>query len=411
MDRRHLLGVAAAASATAVLPRHAHAAGEKTVRIGMIQPLSGSYAAYATEGQPAFDYMLKKINAAGGVKAMDGAKIEIVLADDSSQPSRTATEARRLVTEAGCKMLVGSMLSNQMQAITPVVDELKIPTLSIWAGGVKSPYMYSLGFPYDRGYAETMASFIIFLAKEKGFKISNVATAYSNYEAGQQVNTFLKQKLIAAGFKIVGDVPLDVKAQDQTSAVLLLRSMRPDIVTGLVTPRDGILMHQARFNLSAYDMMFAGGTGGYTDFSLWKDLGKDIGTKVLTRNLFGMTAFSPGAKLDSIQAVVKELSAANLGVPIGQAAIQAAQAAQVLHAALEGSGGSDAPDALLKGLAAVKFPVGDPRLYLAKAGGLEFGPDRMLADGSAMFIQWTPEQTQEVIFPTRFAQAEPRSRN
>ena len=227
MRRRDLLASAAAVGLTGLMPREIFAADEKTVKIGMIQPMSGSYAAYATEGQPAFDYVIRKINAEGGIKALGGAKIEIVLADDASQPSRTATEARRLVTEAGCKFLTGSMLSNQMQAVTPVVDELKIPTLSIWAGGVKSASMFSLGFPYDRGYAQTMADFVKFLAKEKGFKIENVATVYSNYEAGQQVNNFLKPKLTEAGFKIVGDVPLDTKAQDQTSAVLLLRSMKP----------------------------------------------------------------------------------------------------------------------------------------------------------------------------------------
>ena len=410
MRRRDLLAAAAVGGASAALPRRARAAGEQSVRVGMIQPMSGGLSAYATEGQPVFEYMIRKINAEGGIKALGGAKIEVLLADDTSQPSRAAAEARRLVGEADCKFLMGSILSGQMLALTPVVDELKIPTLSIWAGGVKSTSMFSLGFPYDRGYAETLASFIKYLAAEKGFKIATVATAYSNYEAGQQVNNLLKPKLLAAGLKIVGDVPLDTKAQDQTSAAILIRSLKPDVVTGLVTPRDGILLQQARFNLSAYDSLFIGGTGGYTDTSLWKDLGPEIGTKTLTRNLFGMTGFSPGAKLDSIQAIVKELHAADLKVPIGQAAIQAAQAARVLQAALEGAGGSTKPEDLLRSLAAVKIPVGDPHLYLAKAGGLEFGPDRMLTDGSAMFIQWLPDQTQQVVYPLPFAQADPRPR-
>ena len=98
-------------------------------------------------------------------------------------------------------------------------------------------------------------------------------------------------------------------------------------------------------------------------------------------------------------------------MPIGQAAIQAAQAARVVQAMLEGSGGSMEPDALLKSLAAVKIPLGDPNLYLAKAGGIAFGPDRMLTDGSAMFIQWTPEQTQQVVFPSKFAQVDPRPKS
>lgn len=407
MRRRDLLAVAATAAA-ASLPARLRAQAAP-IRIGMIQPMSGGLAAYATEGQPVFDYVIRKINEGGGIKSLGGAKVEIVLADDTSQPSRTAAEARRLVTEAGCTMLVGSILSAQMLALTPVVDELKVPTLSIWAGGVKSPYMFSLGFPYDKGYAETLATFIAFLAKEKGFKIGTIATAYSNYEAGQQVNAFLKPKLTAAGFKIVGDVPLDTKAQDQTAAMVLLRSMKPDVVTGLVTPRDGILLHQARFNLSAHDSLYVGGTGGYADSSLWMDLGPEIGTKVLTRNLFGMTGFSPGAKLDSIAAIVRELGGANLKVPIGQAAIQAAQAARVLQQVLERAGSAN-PEALLAALGQVDIPNGHPDLYLARPGGLKFGPDRMLVDSSALMIQWKPDQGQQVIFPGQFAEVEPRPR-
>lgn len=409
MRRRDLLASVAAGSAAMSLPSIVRAQAPRTIRVGMIQPMSGGLSAYATEGQPAFDYIIRRINEAGGVKSLGGAKIEMVLADDSSQPSRTASEARRLVNEAGCVMLVGSILSAQMLAVTPAIDELKIPTLSIWAGAVKSPYMFSLGFPYDKGYAETMAGFITFLAREKGFKISTIATAYSNYEAGQQVNAFLKPRLIAAGFKIVGDVPLDTKAQDQTSAMLLLRSMKADVVTGLVIPRDGLLLHQARFNLSANGSLYVGGTGGYADSSLWKDLGPEIGTKVLTQNLFGMTGFSPGAKLESIQTIVKELRAADLRVPIGQAAIQAAQGARVLQHVLE-KAGSTAPADLLAALAGLSIPNGHPDLYLARSGGLAFGPDRMLTDSSALFVQWKPDQSQEVVFPGQFAQVEPRPR-
>ena len=410
MRRRDILSAAAIGGVAAALPGRVRAQSAKPVKIGMIQPMSGGLAAYATEGQPAFNYVIRKINEGGGIKSMGGAPIEIVLADDTSQPARTAAEARRLVNEAGCTMLMGSILSAQMLALTPVVDELKVPTLSIWAGAVKSPYMFSLGFPYDRGYADTLSGFITHLAKNKGFKIQTIATAYSNYEAGQQVNHFLKPKLEAAGFKIVGDVPLDTKAQDQTSAMVLLRSMKADVVTGLVTPRDGILLHQARFNLRANASLYVGGTGGYTDYSLWKDLGPEIGEKVLTQNLFGMTGFSAGAKLDSIQAIVKELDAAKLGVPIGQAAIQAAQAARVLQQTLERAGSPD-PAKLMAALAAVDIPYGDPNLYIAKGGGLKFGPDRMLVDASAMMIQWKADKTQEVVFPDQFAQVEPRARS
>ena len=208
---------------------------------------------------------------------------------------------------------------------------------------------------------------------------------------------------------MIGDVPLDTKAQDQTAAMVRMRSFKPDVVTGLVTPRDGILLHQARFNLNYHDSLFVGGTGGYSDFSLWKELGQNIGASVLTRNTFGMTGFSPGAKLESMQAIVRELRAADLKVEIGQAAVQAAQAARVLQHALEAAGGLDRA-ALMKGLRAVDIPFGHEHLYLARPQGLKFGADRMPADSTALMIQWLADQQQQVVFPSQFGDVAPRPR-
>ena len=59
----------------------------------------------------------------------------------------------------------------------------------------------------------------------------------------------------------------------------------------------------------------------------------------------------------------------------------------------------------------VNIPFGDPDLYVAKPKGLQFAPERLLQDGSAMFIQWTPDQQQQVIFPKEFAQTSPRPRD
>ena len=99
--------------------------------------------------------------------------------------------------------------------------------------------MFTLGYPYDRGYAQTMHDFVISLRDDSKFKIKTAVMGYSNYEAGQQVNKFLTEKLKASGVEIIGEAPLDIRAQDQTAAMICIRSLKPDIVAGLVTPRDG----------------------------------------------------------------------------------------------------------------------------------------------------------------------------
>jgi branched-chain amino acid transport system substrate-binding protein len=388
--------------------RRAGAAGP-AIRVGVVNSMSGGLAAYAQEGQPAFEHIIKKINAEGGIKSKGGAKIELVLADDTSQPARTAAEARRLITEEKVQLLTGTILSAQMLALTPVLDELKMPTLSVWAGASQSNYMFTLGYPYDRGYAQSINDFIVSLRDDSKFPIKTAVMGYSNYEAGQQVNKFLTEKLKASGVEIIGEAALDIRAQDQTSAMVRIRSLKPDVVAGLVTPRDGILLHQARYNLNYHGSLFCGGTGGYTDLSLWKDLGPEIGKAVLTRNLFGMTGFSAGAKIDSMQKIIAELRDVAKLDRIGQGAIQYAQAARVLQQVLENAS-SLQNDALLAAFKTVNIPFGDPNLYVAKPKGLQFGEDRSPKDGSAMFIQWMPDQDQQVVFPKEFAQVPPRPR-
>jgi ABC-type branched-subunit amino acid transport system substrate-binding protein len=385
-------------------------AAEPAIRIGMVNSMSGGLAAYAQEGQPAFEYIIKKINAEGGIKSKGGAKIELVLADDTSQPARTAAEARRLITEEKVQLLTGTILSGQMLALTPVVDELKMPTLSVWAGGSQSSYIYALGYPYDRGYAQTMHDFVISLRDDSKFTMKTAVMAYSNYEAGQQSNKFLVEKLKASGVQIVGEAALDIRAQDQTSAMIRIRSLKPDVVVGLVTPRDGILLHQARYNLNYQGSIFCGGTGGYTDLSLWKDLGPEIGKAVLTKNLFGMTGFAMGTKVDSMQKIIAELRDVAKLEKIGQGAIQYAQAARILQQTLENAKSLQSAD-LLDAMKNINIPFGDPNLYVAKAKGLQFADDRLPKDGSGLFIQWTPDQQQQVVFPKEFAEVAPRPKS
>lgn len=383
----------------------------ETVKIGVIQPLSGNFSSYGQESQPALEYVIRAINEAGGIKSMGGAQIELVLADDASQPARAATEMRRLATQENVAMVVGGLLSPQMLAVAPVADELKVPTLAIWAAAAKGEYMYSIGFPYARGYAETMSKGLAFLAKDKGFPIKTVALVYSNYEAGQQVNKALQEMLPKLGFTIVGEVPLDLKATDQTAALLRIRSLKPDATLGLVTPRDGTLLHQARFSLNYHDTLFVGGTAGYSDPVLWRDLGEKVGAAVLTRNLFGMSGFSPAVKMKSVQDISQELTVkAGLKIEVGQGAIQGAQAARIVQQALENAGSLDR-EKIKAALAGLKIPPGSPDLYLARPEGLSFSADHMLADSSGIFIQWMPDHSQQVVFPPALATAEPRPKS
>ena len=378
-------------------------AQDKVLKVGVIQPLSGNLSPYAQEGQPALEYIFNKINAEGGIKSMGGAKVQILIADDASQPARTASEARRLITQENVSVIVGTLLTSQMLAISPVVDEYKVPALAMWAGGARGSYLFSMGFPYDRGYAKTMADFTEALVKDFGRKIKTVVIASSNFEGGQQVNRHLQRMLTEKGFTIAAEMLLDIQAQDHTAAMLRIRSLKPDAVMGLLQPRDAILLQQARYSLNYHDSIFIGNSP-YSDQVIWRELGPEIGKAVLTRNLYGMAGYSSGAPIESMQKLVGELQTkANLKPElIGQATIQAAQAARLVQQALEVAGSPDR-DAIYKAFARVKIPFGDGNLYLARPQGLAFGPDRMPLDSTSMIVRWTENRQHEVVWPQLYA--------
>lgn len=384
------------------------AAEPKPVRVGAIMEMSGPFASYGQETWGVLKYMIDKINDAGGIKSLGGAKIELVLADDASLPSRAANEARRLITEEHVDMLTGGLLTPEMLTVSPVLDELKVPTLAMLPAGSASPYLFSLNFPYDRGYAKSMTDFLAWLNKEKGYKIKNVALVYSNYEAGQKVNDGLKERLAKAGFTIVGEVPLDPKANDQTAAMLRLRSLKPDATAGLVRIQEGALMAQARYSLKIKGILFVGGTGGFSDEILWRDLGEQIGRETLCKDLFGLAIFSPGSNAPALRDLMADLQKnGHFSFPVGAVGIGGAQGARVIQRVLENAGSTD-KGKILDALKQVNFPPGDPDLYYVRPGGLSFGEDRAPADSTGLLIQWQPDHSQQVVYPPELATAEPR---
>ena len=67
-------------------------AAEEMVRIGNIIPLSGPSASVGEQGRNAREMAVEEINAAGGIKSLGGAKLEMFYADSESKPEKEGKE-------------------------------------------------------------------------------------------------------------------------------------------------------------------------------------------------------------------------------------------------------------------------------------------------------------------------------
>ncbi len=97
-----------------------------TIKIGMITSLTGPYNPLGGFNKQAADLLVKQINDAGGI---NGAKIEIAIEDDQSNPSQALTAVKKLIANK-IIALIGPVFSSSCVAILDEVEAAKIPMIT-----------------------------------------------------------------------------------------------------------------------------------------------------------------------------------------------------------------------------------------------------------------------------------------
>ena len=125
--RRNLFALAATASFAATLaglglPVDAANAADDTVKIGMIQPMTGPFASTGVEAVAG----AKQYIADHG-DTVAGKKIELVVKDDAGSPNETKRIAQELVVNEGANVLVGFGLTPLAFATAPIATQAKVP--------------------------------------------------------------------------------------------------------------------------------------------------------------------------------------------------------------------------------------------------------------------------------------------
>jgi branched-chain amino acid transport system substrate-binding protein len=131
LNRRSLLKGAAALGGLGVsAPFIIAARAETPIRIGMIDPLTGVYAAVAQNEVMGAKLAVDQLNAAGGIL---GRPIELLVEDSANDVGTGVQKARKLIERDEVSFLIGDVNSGVAQAIAQVSNEKKI--LHIVSGG------------------------------------------------------------------------------------------------------------------------------------------------------------------------------------------------------------------------------------------------------------------------------------
>ena len=130
-DRRTVLKGAAAAGVLQVAsPFIIAARGETPIRIGMVDPFTGVYAAVAQNELVGAKLAVEQINAKGGVL---GRPIELLVEDSANDVGTGVQKTRKLIERDQVSFIVGDVNSGIAQAIAQVTAEKKV--LHVVSGG------------------------------------------------------------------------------------------------------------------------------------------------------------------------------------------------------------------------------------------------------------------------------------
>ncbi|MBV8746493.1 MAG: ABC transporter substrate-binding protein [Xanthobacteraceae bacterium] len=130
-DRRTVLKGAAAAGALQVAsPFIITARGETPIRIGMVDPFTGVYAAVAQNELIGAKLAVEQINAKGGVL---GRPIELLVEDSANDVGTGVQKTRKLIERDQVSFIIGDVNSGIAQAIAQVTAEKKV--LHVVSGG------------------------------------------------------------------------------------------------------------------------------------------------------------------------------------------------------------------------------------------------------------------------------------
>src|SRR5260370_27161546 len=131
LSRRVVLkGAAALSGLQLASPFIIRARGETPLRIGMVDPLTGVYAAVAQNEVSGARLAVEKINAKGGIL---GRPIELLVEDWANDVGTGVQKPRKLIERDEVPFIIGDVNSGIAQAMAQVTAEKK--TLHIVAGG------------------------------------------------------------------------------------------------------------------------------------------------------------------------------------------------------------------------------------------------------------------------------------
>jgi branched-chain amino acid transport system substrate-binding protein len=235
MDNRQILATACALAIS--MAGGGAAAQSETIRIGVVTPLTGTYAGIGQQVKWGLDLAAKEINDAGGIM---GRKLELLYEDEEANPAVATQKAEKLFQVSNVDFLTGTVNSGSTLAVGQVAERNSklIATTVSFSDAITSDKCSPNVFRVNARAGMQSAALAEWVAKAQ--PKANVFYLGPDYEMGRSTVAAFKSAAESRGAKTVGEVfaPLDNK--DYSPFFGQIRSARPNVLYTSVAGNDTV---------------------------------------------------------------------------------------------------------------------------------------------------------------------------
>src|SRR5580704_4997370 len=214
----------------------------KSVKIAMIAPMSGPWARQGQLLKMGAEILQDDVNAEGGIKALGGAKLELVVADagDSTEKAKNAAQ-RLLAQEPDLVGGTGAWLSSFTLAVTEVTERAELPWLTLsYSDAITNrgfKFIFQTSPTAEHQAAETLPTALKLAETATGKRPKTIGILQDNTASPVSFGKQLREGggLEKAGLKPVVDQVFTPPLSDATPLIDKVRSAHPDFLLLLLS--------------------------------------------------------------------------------------------------------------------------------------------------------------------------------
>lgn len=199
---------------------------DNTIKIGGIAPLSGPVAVYGAECKKGIDLAVEEINAEGGV---NGKTIKFICEDDEGDSAKSVSAYKKLTTQDGVHMVIGSLTSGCSLSITNLAQANGVIQIAPAATAVD--ITKAGNYIFRACYTDPFQGQVCGRFVKDNLGLENAAVLYdaqNDYSVGLTEN--FVNRFVSLGGKIVAQESYATNDKDFNAQLTKIKEANPQVV-------------------------------------------------------------------------------------------------------------------------------------------------------------------------------------